>query len=85
MAGQRTEWVESLSAVWVPHWVVVLLTAILPVMRLYRLVQREGWRQSGRCEGCGYDLRGSQEQCPECGRVITRTSAKLSEGETPPG
>jgi len=64
---QSMGWVDSLSMVRFPCWIVVLLSALLPVRQLYLLIRREKWKQSGRCAGCGYDLRGSGQTCPECG------------------
>ena len=32
--------------------------------------ERHRWFYVGRCLGCGYDLRGSGNRCPECGRWI---------------
>jgi predicted amidophosphoribosyltransferase len=33
--------------------------------------RRRRWRQD-LCPGCGYDVRGNSERCPECGRPIDR-------------
>jgi hypothetical protein len=50
-----------------PHWLVALLTAVLPIMWCY-----DRWRSSrrhaaGHCPRCGYDLRATPGRCPECG------------------
>jgi len=53
----------------VPVWALVLLTAPLPAVRLWRSVRR-GPFGPGHCRGCGYDLRGNESGvCPECGRA----------------
>lgn len=58
----------------VPHWALVLpaLTFLLIPILLHALLRRS--RQSrGLCCECGYDLRSSPDQCPECG--VRRTSS----------
>jgi hypothetical protein len=52
-----------------PHWVAVLATALLPALagRRARLARRR--RRLGLCMRCGYDLRATRGQCPECGTV----------------
>lgn len=35
-----------------------------------RSAERWGWYKRGVCLNCGYDLRASPEQCPECGRIV---------------
>jgi hypothetical protein len=32
----------------------------------------------GKCRKCGYDLRGSKDQCPECGEIIAAKNANES-------
>lgn len=66
------EWYKPRRMVVVPHgWVAGVCSlglvgslARAGVLRLRRRARRRG----NRCEGCGYDLRGSGGRCPECGR-----------------
>ncbi len=51
----------------VPYWLIVLVTAILPVRVFVQRRQRRSRERSGHCLACGYDLRGSPRRCPECG------------------
>jgi hypothetical protein len=51
----------------IPYWFIVGVTAMLPIMWWREARRRRNFAKSGRCLGCGYDLRGSPERCPECG------------------
>lgn len=46
---------------------VLYSIALGGAMLLWRLNRRLRRGKAGRCRGCGYDMRGSAEQCPECG------------------
>lgn len=55
----------------VPHWFLALVFAIIPTLWFRR------WRgrfPAGHCQRCGYDLRASEERCPECGTPIPAAS-----------
>src|SRR5204862_6302964 len=52
-------------------WPLVMLIALmLPASRLVgravRHARRRLRRRSGRCLGCGYDIRATPRRCPEC-------------------
>jgi hypothetical protein len=56
-------------AIILPCWFVVVLLVALPAPMLARGLRRLRRRLANRCVNCGYDLRGSPGQCPECGVV----------------
>jgi hypothetical protein len=59
-----------------PHWFLLTLLAILPIMRLApRRRRRPGW-----CQNCGYDLRASPDRCPECGTPAPASPASAVKG-----
>jgi hypothetical protein len=57
--------VTTVAAI-LPHWVLFVLSAMLPAA--YTVRRSVGQRRRlGFCLSCGYDLRASPERCPECG------------------
>jgi hypothetical protein len=53
------------------YWVLSVLFAILPMIRLLDGRRRRALRRrlAGQCQTCGYDLRATPDRCPECGAV----------------
>ena len=57
----------------IPLWVPALVIgfggpAFVHSQRKLRIWLNDRRRKQGCCVHCGYDLRGSPERCPECGR-----------------
>lgn len=58
-----------------PHWFLVIVTAVLPSVWLTRLRRARHRKRLGLCLHCGYDLRASKDRCPECGTAIQGAAA----------
>ena len=65
ITGFRT----SSTIVFVPMWLLLLVTLAAPSAQCIRHLRR---RRQGRCAVCGYDLRASPDRCPECGAIPLR-------------
>jgi hypothetical protein len=63
--------------IWFPIWPIVSLSGILPAWMIGRMLWRceitKIRKANGRCSKCGYDLRGTPDQCPECGTLTRHT------------
>ena len=67
----------TLAAFSAPHWFFFLLFTILPCLWLFRRLRSFLHRsRAGLCPICGYDLRASPDQCPECGAARQPTIAQ---------
>jgi hypothetical protein len=57
-------------------WLILLATPFLRwVTFVSRRIRRRSLQRVGRCSECGYDLRATPNQCPECGAVTKQTIA----------
>jgi hypothetical protein len=57
-----------------PCWLILVLTSVCPALTAIQALRRRHRVREGFCPMCGYDLRATPVQCPECGRR-TGTSA----------
>jgi hypothetical protein len=73
--GSWARFTRGYSFIGVPLWVVVILTAIFPVVGMRQRYYRDA--NVGLCAMCGYDLRATPDRCPECGAGTAKLGAKL--------
>jgi hypothetical protein len=73
-AGPRPVVGDRYVRAWVPHGLIVALTAVLPVAWSARQIMSRRRRRRlirrGLCAACGYDVRATPKQCPECGTML---------------
>ena len=67
---------KSVQAVVIPYWIIVIPTALPPLWWLLRgrRSSKHYRRKHGLCLQCGYDIRGSTNACPECGRAANAST-----------
>jgi hypothetical protein len=71
----RVNWGSStIVNLTVPDWFYILLGLILPTCWVLQRWRRRRHYRDGLCPACGYDLRASKDECPECGAKIPATS-----------
>lgn len=77
--ADRTTSAYSYRLTRVPFGAVIFLLCVAPVLALLgsarRWMRRRRYLRNGRCLACGYDLRGSERRCPECGAGKIRVPA----------
>jgi hypothetical protein len=86
--GFRVNWTSHLrqgtgtinaQQVSVPHWFVLLLSAIVPGLWAKSWLRQRVRLRKGLCLACGYDLRATPQRCPECGTVPAKQRMKGSQ------
>ena len=58
-------------------WIPTILFTVVTLWALATPYLHHRRRRFGLCANCGYDLRGSKERCPECGRETGALGAPL--------
>ncbi len=62
----------------VSFWLIAPVFALLPATWLITFKWRRSRRRIARglCGACGYDMRGSEGACPECGLAMVKTAGE---------
>ena len=82
MLWPRFMFSKPIIMVAVPLWMPTFLFASLGFAFLYLpSLRRRKRKKLGLCLKCGYDLRGSEDRCPECGEGATVRHQGVEGGE----
>ena len=63
-----------------PYWLMLLAAVPAPSIVFARRIRANLRAQRGYCRFCGYDLRESPDQCPECGGARRKSAGKGKRG-----
>jgi hypothetical protein len=67
-------------SVFAPYWFITGLISLPPGLFLGRRLKRGRRRRRGLCQSCGYDLRATNNRCPECGIAKPAVDAPVASG-----
>jgi len=56
----------------IPGWFLPFLSAVCPSLWVWQNIHLKRLNRHGHCRRCDYDLRASEDRCPECGTPIDR-------------
>jgi len=62
----------------VPIWVIWGMAGVPVLFTLLKLAKYKRRSRGNLCVNCGYDLRGGQEKCPECGEFVAKDGPFLA-------
>lgn len=78
LQGQRLPIIGT-NEIILPAWFPALLFLLaLITLKTFRSFRKYCLLSRGRCANCGYDLRGSSQECPECGGLCPRRNLDQS-------
>ena len=63
---------RSARRISIPYWFLFCMLSIPTAIVIIRMYRNRGQHSAQRCENCGYDLRASSGNCPECGQLIAK-------------
>ena len=67
LSDHPSPWNRSGLTIAAPCSILTLVFGMTPVVRTLRIVRRHRRRARNACPNCGYDMRATPDQCPECG------------------